>query len=358
MPVTMNPRRMTLHEEAYAPPSRIDEANRVIRGVKICGFKSRNGRTYPRELLKKSAGLYEDRPVYIGTGKSGALEHARREGRQFGRRVGVLRGVHLAEDGLRGDIHYDQAHPDAGRLVWYARNASRGVGLSHDAEGTCEGGTVTGLERVLAVELVDFPATNRGLFESDDPSAFAPDQAQVATGMIPKAVENGVSEFLNLVTSQMALPNRGLAVDALNAPNELMDLLERFCRVLPDHPKKTALVVETARSAAELRRFMDAAVKDASAMVPIHPGKIELHGKAIRKATRTLIDQMHKGPPGLEVGRCGEGGTHGGELAPPRCPRASQAGRRGRSGRFGNRDVRRPGQSRVGTSCRPRPRQA
>src|SRR5262245_57850434 len=92
---------------ATAASIRVDRENGIIRGVKIIGLISRNGRRYVPEALRLAVGLYEGAKVYI--------DHPRRadagEDRPFGNWAGVLQGVQFTGDGLVGDLHLRKESP-------------------------------------------------------------------------------------------------------------------------------------------------------------------------------------------------------------------------------------------------------
>jgi hypothetical protein len=79
--------------------------------------------------------------------------------------------VEVRENAVYGDLHYLKSHPSASLLVEVAQRNPNRLGLSHHAEGTVrmDGGTtiVETVERVHSVDLVQTPATNAGLFESE-----------------------------------------------------------------------------------------------------------------------------------------------------------------------------------------------
>ena len=78
----------------------VDRAAAVIRGVKILGLSSRNGRSYSPEALTASIGLYESVKVNVNHPKGGPLAP-----RDYQDRIGVIRGVSLrADEGLFAEI--------------------------------------------------------------------------------------------------------------------------------------------------------------------------------------------------------------------------------------------------------------
>jgi hypothetical protein len=160
---------------------RVDRRAGVLRGVKILGLESRNGRTYLPEALAQAAALYEGAKVNVNHPKGGP--HAPRD---YQDRIGVIRNVTAQTDGLFADFHYNPKHALAEQLLWDAEHAPENVGFSHHVEArTARVGdrvTVEAILRVQGVDLVADPATTRGLFEAeahDQASAFERLQAEV-----------------------------------------------------------------------------------------------------------------------------------------------------------------------------------
>jgi len=142
----------------------VDREAGVIRGVKVLGALSRNGREYTQEALRKSVGLYEGVRVnvnHVGRGQS----------RGYGDRIGKLENAQVREGGIFADLKFNPKHALAEQLAWDAENAPGNVGLSHDAEGRLSrrnGKAV--VEEILSVRSVDLvadPATTAGLFEGE-----------------------------------------------------------------------------------------------------------------------------------------------------------------------------------------------
>lgn len=142
----------------------VDRANDVIRNVKVIGFKSDNGREYPRETLEKARPMYEGKKVYAN--------HPDRPGqpRDVEDLIGTLVNVRMAEDGLRADLAYNPKHPLAESLIEDAQKHKGWYGLSHNADGKVERrngvDVVTEIVHVKSVDLVTEPATNANLWES------------------------------------------------------------------------------------------------------------------------------------------------------------------------------------------------
>ena len=145
---------------------RVDRQNGVIRGAKILGIHSRNGRTYLPEALIEAARLYEEAKVNVNHPKQSPLG-----ARDYQDRIGVLSNVVARpEEGLFADFHFNPKHALAEQLIWDAEHMPRNVGFSHNVEArTVRRGdqvVVEAITKVQSVDLVADPATTRGLFES------------------------------------------------------------------------------------------------------------------------------------------------------------------------------------------------
>lgn len=141
----------------------IDRARSVIRGVKILGLESRNGRTYPLATLQRAAGLYEGARVNV--------DHPAKPGevRSYADRFGSLSDVNVKPTGLYGNLSFNPKHSLAEQFLWDAENCPTNCGLSHNVIGavvTKNGRKVVeSIDKVLSVDLVADPATVGGLFE-------------------------------------------------------------------------------------------------------------------------------------------------------------------------------------------------
>ena len=145
---------------------RVDRQRGVIRGVKILGLRSRNGRTYLPEALQQAARLYEGAKVNVNHPKGSPTGP-----RDYQDRIGTIRQVVArGDEGLFADFHFNPKHALAEQLAWDAEHAPENVGFSHNVEArTARRGdqlVVEAITRVASVDLVADPATTRGLFES------------------------------------------------------------------------------------------------------------------------------------------------------------------------------------------------
>lgn len=144
---------------------RVDAARGVLRGVKLLGLRSRNGRRYEESALRRAMSLYEGSKVNVNHPERDPLAP-----RDYRDRLGIVRNVRVeAGQGLFGDLHYNPSHPLAEQLAWDAEHAPENVGLSHNvlARTRRDGQeiVVEAITRVQSVDLVADPATTAGLFE-------------------------------------------------------------------------------------------------------------------------------------------------------------------------------------------------
>ncbi|MEN6556887.1 MAG: hypothetical protein ABFC54_01775 [Thermoguttaceae bacterium] len=145
---------------------RVDRQAGVIRGVKLLGLESRNGRDYLPEAVAEAACLYEDAKVNVNLPKGSPSSP-----RDYQDRIGAIRQVTFRPgEGLFGDFHFNPKHALAEQLMWDAEHAPENVGFSHNVEAkVARRGDRTAVEAIMRVQSVDLvadPATTRGLFES------------------------------------------------------------------------------------------------------------------------------------------------------------------------------------------------
>lgn len=145
---------------------KVDKAEGVIRGVKILGPASRNGRRYSPEAIRRARGLYEGARVNFDHPPRSQPDRER----TVGDRAGWLENVRESAGGLAGDLRLLTSDPRAGKVLEAAEKRPELFGLSHNAEGvTTKQGSETIVEEITSVRSVDIvsdPATTLSLFES------------------------------------------------------------------------------------------------------------------------------------------------------------------------------------------------
>jgi hypothetical protein len=178
---------------------RVDRAGGVLRGVKLIGMESLNGRRYRPAALSAAVGLYEGAKVNVNHPKDGPLAP-----RDYRDRLGVIRQVEFRpDDGLFGNLHFNPKHALAEQLAWDAEHNPRNVGFSHNVlarlirEG--EQTVVEAITHVQSVDLVADPAATQGLFEHavEAPAAeLAP--VEPAAPAEPASVDEAAREIARL----------------------------------------------------------------------------------------------------------------------------------------------------------------
>lgn len=170
--------RLQEYVDSSGAALRVNAEQGVIRGVKILGLESRNGRRYLPQALATARGLYEGAKVNVNH-----LPQPSTVGRDYRDRIGVIREVMYREaEGLFGDLHFNPKHLLAAQLIWDAEHAPQNVGFSHNVRARLK--QMTGevvVEEILAVESVDLvadPATTSGLFESESSVTAPRDQTE------------------------------------------------------------------------------------------------------------------------------------------------------------------------------------
>ena len=190
----------------------------VIKGVKVLGMESVNGRSYPKSTLEKALPLYADAKVNVNHPKGSAATP-----RDYQDRLGMIRDPVLRDDGIYGDLYYNPNHAIAKQMEWDAEHSPENMGLSHNvaAQLSQRDGRqfVENISRVLSVDLVADPATTRSLFESqkhgeDDMAVnlqeVTIDELRKQAPKLVEAIEAGViaehdnSSELKQVTAKLA----------------------------------------------------------------------------------------------------------------------------------------------------------
>lgn len=161
MPVCQITERVALDTAA-----RVDRQAGVIRGVRVLGMESSNGRFYPEATLRRAVPMYDNAVVMC--------DHPKRptDPRSVLERIGLLVRPRFEVDAIRADLRLTKGHRLYEALLDSAEfDAGAGWGLSHNADASTRrnpDGTevITEILEVRSVDLVDAPATNRSLFES------------------------------------------------------------------------------------------------------------------------------------------------------------------------------------------------
>lgn len=175
------PQYTLLQEYATQKQSPVDRTKGIIRGVKILGPESRNGRTYSTCAMSQVAKLAEGASVHINHDKNSPTDPPLES------KFGALRNVRLERDGVRGDLHCNMSHPMWEQIAEAAEKFPTNFGLSINANGSVNRDrdgrpVVDDVDRLNSVDLVSSPATNSGLFESTVPARRMPSLREALLG--------------------------------------------------------------------------------------------------------------------------------------------------------------------------------
>lgn len=148
-------------------PMSVDLENGWVRGAKVLGLVSLNGREYAKEAVAKAVAsrMYE--------GAKMNLDHSEDAGspRRVVERFGRIHNARTDELGeVWGDIRFNPHHEWAKTFAWWAVNDPGAISLSHVATGTVtetKDGVelVTEIHKVISVDIVSDGATTKGLNE-------------------------------------------------------------------------------------------------------------------------------------------------------------------------------------------------
>ncbi len=208
--------RLQEYVDSRGLPIQADRQRGIIRGVKILGVRSRNGRTYLAEAIGQAVSLYEGAKVNVNHA-TGAPSGPR----DYQDRIGVIRNVTArANEGLFGDFHFNPKHTLAEQLLWDAEHAPQNVGFSHNVQARTarRGDTVVveAITKVQSVDLVADPATTQGLFES----------AKTSNEPVEEVADNNEPSSELLTITQLRETRPDLIEELLAEPQERIAQLQ------------------------------------------------------------------------------------------------------------------------------------
>lgn len=149
----------------------VDRENWVIKGVKVLGRESRNGRIYEDAAIKDSARLCENLPVTVRGGHNREDRDYHCQNGQL--RNGEARGLGSSKAASYYDWHLNPADELTEKICYDAEHFPGNVPLSHEVsvyQGEMDEDGVLHVERLIEVDgvaAVYRGGTNRSLFESE-----------------------------------------------------------------------------------------------------------------------------------------------------------------------------------------------
>jgi hypothetical protein len=241
---------------------RVDRAAGVLRGIKLIGLESQNGRRYRPAALAAAVALYEGAKVNVNHPHNGPLAP-----RDYRDRLGVVRQVEFRPgDGLFANLHFNPKHALAEQLVWDAENNPRNVGFSHnvmarlsrDASHTI----VEAITHVQSVDLVADPAATQGLFEQEQQAALAGSALPIAVDEVVEPAPSAPSAMASLTLEELRVGRPDLleahaaeATASLRLQLEEALVREAATRGRPKSMEQSAAVVDRRASVATARDF-------------------------------------------------------------------------------------------------------
>jgi hypothetical protein len=157
--------------DAFESVDVTEAATGVLKGVKLLGLRSRNGKSYDTQGVRDTAvsrlngaRVYVDHPT--DAGKTRDYKDA------FGF---VQEGSveYRAGKGYYGTLRWNPSHPLASQFAWDVANTPKNLGMSingrikpgrRNAQGDV---VVEAIDEIRSVDLVTRPATANGIFESE-----------------------------------------------------------------------------------------------------------------------------------------------------------------------------------------------
>lgn len=170
----------------------------IVKNVGVLGHKSKNGRTYSVDCMKKAVAsrLYEGFNIYLD--HEGKPTPSRRVAEHFGR----IEGVYYDDKAKRvraAKLSYLRSHPFASQLEESLERGLAYFGLSHKADGiTMTQGketVVNEITKVKSVDLVTDPATGTLLEQTEVPLAEEVEETET---------DEDLREMVKKLTEQVA----------------------------------------------------------------------------------------------------------------------------------------------------------
>ena len=148
-------------------PDAIDEENGVIKRVRVLGHESKNRRRYPEAVMRAAVPLYNGVKVKLNHPDPDDENSERQVQENFG----VLQNPFYQDNAIYADHLFPPKHSYSGSYVDACRRYSTALGFSHNAVGEFhldDDGwqIVEEVTEVVSADIVDSPATNKGIFES------------------------------------------------------------------------------------------------------------------------------------------------------------------------------------------------
>lgn len=194
----------------------LDEPNKIVRNVALCGLSSKNGYSFESSVFSSEQEvnrLYDGKMVCIDH-KRGAdgLPLRNRSIHDF---AAVIKNPRLVNGRPRGDLHGEGCEQWE-TLRGTAKSGLPNVGLSHVAAYQWGPGkkTIKGISEVATVDLVLYPATTTNLQEQHEGNSTMTDPTDKTIGILEKQLETHRAE------SDQKIESLKSEIQSLKAENE------------------------------------------------------------------------------------------------------------------------------------------
>lgn len=285
---------------------RVDRESGVIHAVKVLGPKSRNGRIYDDEAIRKAVPMYEGAVVNLNHQRFKPGEPV--QDRPIQDRWGVLKNVRYFEGSVYADLHYIKSHPMTEQLIEAAERFPDTFGLSHDAAG--DERVVNGERRVVevydvrSVDVVADPATNDGLFESHQrgkamKKKFRSIVESIKASDLQECMKEAMSEYPEMGDSEIELSDDASEEDGIGSAFKLA-----MMKVLDDES------MDTAGKLAKLKAIMQAkdkameAMKTATESMKAENDSMKAENAKMEESVKRLSEDLTKAKGDLDRERC------------------------------------------------------
>lgn len=285
---------------------RVDRESGVIHGVKVLGSKSRNGRIYDDEAIRKAVPMYEGAVVNLNHQRFKPGEPM--QDRPIQDRWGVLKNVRYFEGSVFADLHYIKSHPMTEQLIEAAERFPDTFGLSHDAAG--DERLVNGERRVVevfdvrSVDVVADPATNDGLFESHQrgkamKKKFRSIVESVKATELKECMTEAMGAYPEMADSEIELADDASEEDGIGSAFKVA-----MMKVLDDES------MDTAGKLAKLKAIMQAkdkameAMKSATESMKAENDSMKTEKAKMEESVKRLSDDLTKAKGDLDRERC------------------------------------------------------
>lgn len=189
---------MTLNEQVSFADASVD--NGIIKGVKLLGEVSRNGRRYPQSTRIRAMKMMEGLKVN--------LNHADKRNPEttVESRIGKLVNVREENNGTYADFHFLTSHPFAAQIIEASQRMPEVYGFSINGAGTVKKNKageliVENIDSLRSIDLVADAGTVKSLFESADaPEAKSCEQliGELIAALVAEGKEDAVKDVIKL----------------------------------------------------------------------------------------------------------------------------------------------------------------